>query len=135
MHDGSDGPSTVSCMSAIALPAYVARLDLRGSGQRPEKLLDIGGHTNHSANGIVVRREVQDVWEAFFADEERKDVVLQLKDGAETDSSRRPRSIEGAGASGRGRFPSVHVFEAHVPSRYVLLSHGDAGPNCYCRTR
>ena len=30
-----------------------------------------GGHTNHSANGIVVRREVQDVWEAFFADEER----------------------------------------------------------------
>ena len=27
--------------------------------------------TNHSANGIVVRREVQDVWEAFFAGEER----------------------------------------------------------------
>ena len=47
-------------------------------------LLDIGWHTNCSANGIVVRREVQDVWEAFFADEERKDVVLQLNDDAET---------------------------------------------------
>ena len=33
---------------------------------------------------MQARREVQDVWEAFFADEERKDVVLQLNDDAET---------------------------------------------------
>ena len=34
-------------------------------------------------NSVPIRREIQSVWEAFFADDERKDVTLQLTDGTE----------------------------------------------------
>ena len=34
-------------------------------------------------NSVPIRREIQSVWEAFFADDERKDVTLQLPDGTE----------------------------------------------------